>query len=238
MAMAEKEAIIRTQELTKIFGDGSEVVALDKVTLEVASGEFLVVSGPSGSGKSTLLNLIGALDEPTQGNLVVNGVDTKELKGTELADFRRNHIGFVFQFYNLVPVLTALENIMVPLLPYRRQLDFDLEERAHSLLTTVELQARVDHLPAQLSGGEQQRVAIARALVNTPELILADEPTGNIDSRTGSRIVNLLRDLNREHGVTVILVTHNEVIAQKATRVLKLHDGKLVPVGGASTRAR
>ena len=226
--MDKRDAIVRTQDLTKVYQDGVEVLALNRVSLAVTPGEFLAVTGPSGSGKSTLLNLIGTLDVPTQGQVVVNGIDTQTLKGNVLADFRREHIGFVFQLFNLVPVLTALENVMLPLIPYRRRLGFNLEKRAQDLLAAVGLESRMRHLPSQLSGGEQQRVAIARALINEPKLILADEPTGNVDSKAGADIIALLRQLNRERGVTVVLVTHDEAITQEVDRVLLLRDGSII----------
>ncbi|MBC7228468.1 MAG: ABC transporter ATP-binding protein [Thermoflexales bacterium] len=220
--------MITTENLTKIYTDGAPVRALEDVTLEIAAGEFVAITGPSGSGKSTLLNLIGTLDRPTSGRVVVDGVDVGTLRGNALADFRRERIGFVFQMFHLVPTLTALENVMLPLVPYRRGLKFRLEDRARELLEAVGLGDRLHHLPGQLSGGEQQRVAIARALINTPKVILADEPTGNLDSRAGAEIVALLRQLNRERGVTVLVATHNEVVAQAADRTLRLRDGRVV----------
>ena len=226
--MADDMAMVVTEGLTKVYGDGASVRALDGVSLRVDPGEFLAVCGPSGSGKTTLLNLIGTLDRPTSGEVWVNGVDVSGLRGDALADFRRENIGFVFQLFNLVPWLTALENAMLPLLPYRRGLRFDLEERARRLLEVVGLSGRMGHLPGELSGGEQQRVAIARALVNRPRLVLADEPTGNLDSASGEGIMELLRRLNEEHGVTVVLVTHDERIAAHADRTVHLRDGKLV----------
>lgn len=220
--------MIATENLTKIYTDGAPVQALDNVTLEIAAGEFVAITGPSGSGKSTLLNLIGTLDRPTSGRVVVDGVDVSTLRGNALADFRRERIGFVFQMFHLVPTLTALENVMLPLIPYRRGLKFRLEERARELLEAMGLGDRLHHLPGQLSGGEQQRVAIARALINTPKVILADEPTGNLDSRAGAEIVALLRQLNREQEVTVLVATHNETVAQAADRVIRLQDGRVV----------
>ncbi len=228
-----QDLIVETHDLTKIYTDGAEVRALDGVSLTVRRGEFLVITGPSGSGKTTLLNLIGTLDQPSSGQVVVDGVELSTLHGDQLADFRRNHIGFVFQLFNLVPTLTALENVMLPLLPYRRRLSFNLERRARDLLATLGLEKRELHLPGQLSGGEQQRVAIARALINHPKLILADEPTGNVDSRTGEEIVGLLRQLNRTLALTVILVTHDATIATHADRVAHLRDGRLLTTGMA-----
>ncbi len=214
--------------LSKVYSTNTvPVTALSDVSLRVVRGEFLGVVGPSGSGKTTLLNLIGTLDTPTAGQIIVDGIDTRTLKGDRLADFRRATIGFVFQSFSLVPVLTALENVMLPLLPYRRGLEFNLEERACSLLQAMGLERRIHHLPGQMSGGEQQRVAIARALINRPRIILADEPTGNLDSRTGAEIVALLRQLNLEHGLTVMMVTHNPTVAAQTDRIVELRDGRI-----------
>lgn len=223
-----RKRMIVTEDLTKVYGDGVMVRALSGVNLEVACGEFLIVTGPSGSGKTTLLNLIGTLDEPTAGRVWVDGMEVSTLRGNQLADFRREHIGFIFQLFNLVPVFSALENVMLPLIPYRRQCAFDLRARAHELLEVVGLEKRAHHLPAQLSGGEQQRVAIARALVNEPDIVLADEPTGNLDSRTAAEIVALLRRLNEVREVTMVLATHDATIAHEADRVVRLKDGSLV----------
>ena len=222
-----QDLIVTTENLTKVYGDGAEARALDGVSLKVGDGEFLVITGPSGSGKTTLLNLIGTLDRPTSGRVVVDGADVNTLRGDALADFRRQKIGFIFQLFNLVPMLTALENVMLPLLPYRRGLSFNLKERAQELLEVVGLGERLHHLPGQLSGGQQQRVAIARALVNHPKVILADEPTGNVDSKAGQEIVDLLRRLNRELGLTVVLVTHDAALATQADRMVALRDGRL-----------
>ena len=220
--------IVATDNLTKVYGDGVEVRALKDVTLQIDQGEFIAIQGPSGSGKTTLLNLIGTLDVPTSGRVMVDGVDVSTLRGDALADFRRAHIGFVFQLFNLVPVLTALANVTLPLIPYRRGLLFNLEARARELLEAVGLEDRLQHLPGQLSGGEQQRVAIARALVNHPQVILADEPTGNLDSQAGQEIVALLRQVNVEQRLTVVLATHSASIAAQADRVAGLQDGRIV----------
>lgn len=195
----------------------------------MASNQFLAITGPSGSGKSTLLNLIGTLDKPSEGKVTVCGVDIKTLSGNDLADFRRQYIGFIFQLFHLLPTLTALENVMLPLLPYRQELEVDLARHAEGLLETVGLVDRLQHLPGQLSGGEQQRVAIARALVNRPKLILADEPTGNLDSKSSKKILHLLRHLNQSLGLTVILVTHDSKLAKEySDDRLHLKDGQLV----------
>ncbi|MFQ6100841.1 MAG: ABC transporter ATP-binding protein [Anaerolineae bacterium] len=221
------QMMIVTEGLTKVYSDGTEVRALDGVDLSVERGEFVAVIGPSGSGKSTLLNLLGTLDMPTAGRVVVDGVDVSALQGDALADFRRAEIGFVFQLFNLVPILSALENVMLPLIPYRRQCKFDLEARARELLDGVGLAERAGHLPSQLSGGEQQRVAIARALVNEPEIVLVDEPTGNLDTRAGDQVMELLRRVCDEMGRTVVLVTHGPRVAAFADRVYFLKDGAI-----------
>ncbi len=219
--------MIWTDHLTKVYSDGVEVRVLDDICLNIAPGEFVAVTGPSGSGKSTLLNLVGTLDRPTTGDIQVNRVDIAGLKGDALADFRLEHIGFVFQAYNLIPALNVLENVMLPLVPYRRKLDFKLEEQARQLLKAVGLEPRARHLPSQLSGGEQQRAAIARALINTSKIILADEPTGNLDSKSGQEVFELLKKMNVEMGVTILLVTHNEALARETGRILRLQDGRI-----------
>jgi len=220
--------MVQTKALTKVYGDGASVLALDDISLTVGEGEFLAIQGPSGSGKSTLLNLIGTLDHPTSGQIVVDGIDVSKLRGDALADFRREKIGFVFQLFNLVPTLTALENVLLPLLPYRRGLKFNLKERSQQVLEDIGLGDRLSHLPGQLSGGEQQRVAIARALINSPRLILADEPTGNLDTKIGEEIIRLLRQMNQEQGLTLVVITHDSAVAVHAHRVVHLQDGRLL----------
>ena len=222
-----EEWVIRALGLSRCFEVGETTIeALRGIDLRVGNGEFLALVGPSGSGKSTLLNLIGGLDRATCGELWVDGVELSASKEKALTEHRRRRVGFVFQSFNLLPRLTALENVAVPLMftgvPEQERL-----ERAGNLLAQVGLQGRTDHRPTQLSGGEQQRVAIARALVNRPAIILADEPTGNIDSATGSEIMDLLRRLNREQGVTLLLVTHDLDAAAFADRVVKLRDGQI-----------
>ncbi|MBN1139139.1 MAG: ABC transporter ATP-binding protein [Anaerolineae bacterium] len=226
--MTQTESIVRTEGLSKRYDGDAPVQAVNDVSLAVSRGEFVAVQGPSGSGKSTLLNLIGTLDAPTAGRVVVDDVDISTLRGDALADFRRRTIGFVFQLFNLVPTLTALENVMLPLIPYRRGLKFDLQARSRELLGAVGLENRGNHLPGQLSGGEQQRVAIARALINHPRLILADEPTGNLDSKAGEEVVQLLRQLNRDSGITILLVTHDSSVAACADRIVHFQDGSVV----------
>jgi putative ABC transport system ATP-binding protein len=203
------------------------VDALDDVSLKVEKGEFLAVVGESGSGKSTLLSLLGGLDRPTSGSLEVDDIDVYSLQGEKLADFRSEYLGFVFQSFQLIPYLTTLENTMLPLAitPMKNK-----EKRAAALhaLRRVDLEDKVSRLPHQLSGGEQERVALARAIVNDPPVILADEPTGNLDSKNGEAVMNLLKDLNRE-GITIIMVTHNLGYTRYASRTIKLQDGRIVP---------
>jgi lipoprotein-releasing system ATP-binding protein len=201
---------------------------LKGVSLEVSSGEMLAVVGPSGSGKSTLLYLIAALERPDRGTLQFDGRDVFQLSDLEQAEFRNHHVGFVFQFHHLLPELTALENVMLPGLIARRMRREILAE-ATSLLATMGLAERMEHRPGELSGGEQQRVAIARALVNHPDLVLADEPTGNLDRQSGEAIQELLRSLNQERKQTFIVVTHNEAFAKALDRTVRLIDGKLFP---------
>ena len=198
-------------------------MALDGVNLKVERGEFIAILGPSGSGKTTLLNLLGGLDRPTAGRILIDGEDITSLPERELYRVRRYKVGFIFQAYHLIPSLTALQNVLLPLLPERRR----EEEKARELLRLVGLEGREEHLPGELSGGEQQRVAIARALVNDPAIVLADEPTGNLDSKSGRDILNFMLELNRERGVTFLVVTHDRKIAEEARRILYLKDGRL-----------
>ena len=222
--MTEKqETFLRVENLSKAYSipDGSLRV-LQNVHLQVQHGEFIAITGPSGSGKTTLLYLLGALDSPDNGEIWLDKLAVHRLRGMEAADFRRQQIGFVFQLFYLLPNLTALENVMSPLLPSRRKLDFDLKQRAIELLQSVGLGDRLGHPPARLSGGEQQRVAIARALVNRPKLVLADEPTGNLDLATGNEVLEVLRKLQRSGNQTLILVTHNPELAALADRRIHL----------------
>ncbi|WP_072397193.1 ABC transporter ATP-binding protein [Hyphomicrobium sp. CS1GBMeth3] len=219
--------LVSARDLSKIYRVGDqEVVALDHVSLDIASGDFVAIMGPSGSGKSTMMNLIGALDVPTSGHLVLDGRDIGTLSVDELAALRNRTIGFVFQQFNLLPRTSALEQVMLPLL-YADPRPTDSEERAKKRLEQVGLGNRMDHTPRQLSGGQQQRVAIARALVNDPKLILADEPTGALDTRTSEEIMQVFTDLNRE-GITVIVVTHEPEIALWAGRRITFRDGHVV----------
>jgi putative ABC transport system ATP-binding protein len=209
-------------------GIGESVTAVDAVTLDIPPGQSLAITGRSGSGKSTLLHLIGAMDVPDEGRITIDGTDIARLRDSERAALRRR-IGFVFQRFHLLPALTALDNILAPVLPYRT--DFDKVARARDLLGAVGLADRMKHLPSQLSGGEQQRVAIARALINHPGIVLADEPTGNLDSHTGADIVALLLQLRDEHGLTLLVATHDTSIAERCDRVVSLSDGRLLDEG-------
>ena len=219
--------LIKLQEVRKVFGEGdAKVEALRGLNLDVRKGEFLVIIGPSGSGKSTAMNMIGALDVPTEGSVFLDGEDISNFTDSELATIRGKEIGFVFQSFNLISTLTALENVALPLLFQK----FSREEtllKARNMLNEVGLSERIHHRPSQLSGGEQQRVAIARALVNDPPIILADEPTGNLDSKTSLEIINLLKELHKK-GKTIIIITHDKDITKFADRTVTLVDGKIV----------
>ena len=220
--------IIECENVRKFYIQGAHrVIALDGISLTIEKGEFLALAGPSGSGKTTLLNLLGGIDAPTSGSITFGEHDISHFNRRELTLFRREHIGFVFQFYNLIPTLTAEENVRFALELAERDGDGpDLDPA--QLLGKVGLAERTRHFPAQLSGGEQQRVAVARALAKAPELILGDEPTGNLDFRTGKLVLKVLREVNREEGAAVVLVTHNQPLAAIADRVLQLRDGHIV----------
>ncbi len=219
--------LVRVRDLVLRLPSGhGDLTILDGVSLDVSERECVAVIGPSGSGKSTLLGLIAGLDHPTSGSVTIDGVEITGLAEDALARLRRETIGFVFQSFHLIPTLTALENVAVPLELAGRA---DALVRAHALLDAVGLGARASHYPAQLSGGEQQRVALARAVALRPRLVLADEPTGNLDSATGAQIIALLLALNREHGSTLLLVTHDDALAAHADRVIGLRDGRIVP---------
>ncbi|MCS4542238.1 MAG: ABC transporter ATP-binding protein [Euryarchaeota archaeon] len=220
--------MIEAKDLTKIYYlDAVQVQALDKINLKIEKGEFISVMGPSGSGKSTLLHLLGGIDRPTFGKIFINSADVTKLSDTELSDLRRDTVGFIFQIFNLIPTLTALENVMVPLFPRGADLKW-VEERAKALLSMVGLKERMNHKPTQLSGGERQRVAIARSLVNQPQIILADEPTGELDSKTGREIILLMKKLNEEENVTVVIVTHDPRVSELTERIIYLQDGRIV----------
>ncbi len=220
---AEDPIVLRADRVKKAYTiPGGKLQILKELTLEIRRGEFVAITGPSGSGKTTLLSLLGALDSPDSGEIWLEEMAVHRLRGLEAADFRRQQVGFVFQLYYLLPNLTALENVMAPLLPYRRKLDFELRQRAGELLESVGLGDRLGHPPARLSGGEQQRVAIARALINHPKLVLADEPTGNLDPATGNEVLEVLRELQRTGNQTLIMVTHDPELAALADRRLHL----------------
>lgn len=218
--------VLEVKELTKIYGSGeNQVTALDHVSFQVKKGEFIAIVGASGSGKSTLMNLIGGIDRPTSGSVVIDGKKIFDMNESEMAIFRRRNIGIVYQFYNLIPNLTVDENIMLPCLLDQRKPDAGKLER---IVEMTGLSNRRKHLPGQLSGGQQQRVSVGRALINDPAFILADEPTGNLDSRSGREVIELLMAANRKSGQTLILITHDENIALQADRILTISDGRII----------
>jgi putative ABC transport system ATP-binding protein len=221
----ENGPIVETRDLTKVYGDGAQVRALDGVNMRIAPGEFVSVMGPSGSGKSTLLNMIGALDRPTSGTVMINGEDLAKVRN--LDTFRARTVGFIFQLHNLIPTLTARENTEVPMRGQRIGAR-KRHRRARELLELAGLADRMNHLPNQLSGGERQRVAIARSLANQPTIVLADEPTGNLDSQSGAEIIALMHRLNHELGTTFIVVTHDSAVARQTDRILIMRDGLVV----------
>lgn len=217
--------ILEVTNLCKTYGKGDTMVkALDNVSFSVEKGEFVAIIGPSGSGKSTLLHILGGVDVPTKGSVVINQTDISNLDETALAIFRRRQIGLIYQFYNLIPILTVQEKLTLPLLLDGRKPD---EKQISTLVKRLGLENRLDHLPNQLSGGQQQRVSIGRALVNNPALMLADEPTGNLDSENSKEIISLLRQFNKDFNQTVIIITHDEKIANSADRVITIEDGKI-----------
>ncbi|WXG43268.1 MAG: ABC transporter ATP-binding protein [Promethearchaeati archaeon SRVP18_Atabeyarchaeia-1] len=219
--------LIVTKDASKEYHRGREVViAVKNVSLEIKEGEFLAVVGPSGCGKTTLLNLLSGLDSPSSGKVILDGVDTTVIDERLFPKLRREKVGFVFQDFNLIQDMTAVENVMAPLLPTDMKTK-DIETKAMEMLRAVDLLERKDHRARELSGGEMQRVAIARALVNKPKVIFADEPTGNLDSKTGKDILDLMKTLNEEQGTTIVLVTHNEELRQYASRIIHMHDGKI-----------
>ena len=218
--------ILKVDNLTKIYGkDSTKVVALDHVSFSVEKGEFVAIVGESGSGKSTLLHLIGGVDRPTSGKVYIDGKDIFNFNDDKLAIFRRRQVGLIYQFYNLIPILNVEENITLPLSLDNREVD---KERLNDLLKLLGLQNRKNHLPNELSGGQQQRTSIGRALITNPTIILADEPTGNLDSKSSDEIVALLKKSNKELNQTIIMITHNMEIAKVADRIIKIEDGKIV----------
>src|SRR5947208_1968560 len=223
-------AVVELENLEKSYRLGKVTVnALRGVTLKLWQAEFMVIMGPSGSGKTTLLNIIGTLDKPSSGRALVDGEDITRMNDAQLTRLRRLKIGFVFQFHNLIPVLTALENVQLPLLTSRMKRE-EAENRANELLVRVGLKERGQHLPDELSGGEQQRVAIARALANRPRIILADEPTGDLDTQTGSEVVRIMYEVARQEHAAVVVVTHDPIIAQRADRLLEMRDGRITEI--------
>ena len=217
--------ILRVEHLSKIYGKGeNEVRALGDVSFSIEKGQFVAIIGPSGSGKSTLLHILGGVDRPTAGKVFLEGQDVFAQNEDQLAIFRRRQVGLIYQFYNLIPVLNVTENITLPVLMDGRKVN---QERLEDLLTTLALKGREKHLPNQLSGGQQQRVSIGRALMNSPAVVLADEPTGNLDSKNSQEIVELLKLSNRQYGQTLIIITHDENIALQADRIITIEDGKI-----------
>ena len=217
--------ILRVEHLSKIYGKGeNEVRALDDVSFSVEKGQFVAIIGPSGSGKSTLLHILGGVDRPTAGKVFLEGQDVFAQNEDQLAIFRRRQVGLIYQFYNLIPVLNVTENITLPVLMDGRKVN---QERLEDLLTTLALKGREKHLPNQLSGGQQQRVSIGRALMNSPAVVLADEPTGNLDSKNSQEIVELLKLSNKQYGQTLVVITHDESIALQADRIITIEDGKI-----------
>ena len=217
--------ILRVEHLSKIYGKGeNEVRALDDVSFSVEKGQFVAIIGPSGSGKSTLLHILGGVDRPTAGKVFLEGQDVFAQNEDQLAIFRRRQVGLIYQFYNLIPVLNVTENITLPVLMDGHKVN---QERLDDLLTTLALKGRENHLPNQLSGGQQQRVSIGRALMNSPAVVLADEPTGNLDSKNSQEIVELLKLSNKQYGQTLIVITHDESIALQADRIITIEDGKI-----------
>lgn len=218
--------ILRVENLTKVYGKGeSKVVALNNVSFSVNKGEFVAIVGASGSGKSTMLHLIGGVDRPSEGNIFIGGKNIFKMNDDKLAIFRRRQIGLIYQFYNLIPILDVEENITLPLELDNREID---REYLEQLLRLLGLEHRRKHLPNELSGGQQQRVSIGRALITNPSIILADEPTGNLDSKSSDEIVSLLKKSNKEYNQTVIMITHNLEIAKEADRIIKIEDGKII----------
>ena len=219
-------AVLEVKELTKKYGQGeAEVIALDHVSFSVERGEFVAIIGASGSGKSTLMNMIGGIDHPTSGSVVIEGNDISSMNEDALAIFRRRNLGIIYQFYNLIPTLTAEENIA---LPWKLDGRKENKERLTEIVHMLGLEKRAKHLPGQMSGGQQQRVSIGRALINEPAFILADEPTGNLDSKTSKEILDILKFANQKYNQTILLVTHDEKIALQAGRIITIEDGKIV----------
>ena len=218
--------IMKIEHLSKVYGKGnSQVRAVDDISFSIEKGEFVAIIGPSGSGKSTLLHILGGVDRPTEGKVWLNGQDIYAQNEDQLAIFRRRYVGLIYQFYNLIPVLNVVENMTLPVLMDNRKVN---EERLSELLHTLGLEERRNNLPNQLSGGQQQRVSIGRALMNAPAVVLADEPTGNLDSKNSQEIISLLKHSNQVYGQTLVVITHDETIALQADRIISIEDGKIV----------
>ncbi len=218
--------VLRVEHLSKIYGAGeNQIHALHDISFSVEDGQFLAIIGPSGSGKSTLLHILGGVDRPSSGEVYLNGQDVFAQSEEQLAIFRRRQVGLIYQFYNLIPVLNVTENITLPVLLDGREIN---QEHLNDLLDTLNLRGREKHLPSQLSGGQQQRVSIGRALMNAPAVVLADEPTGNLDSKNSQEIIELLKSSNRKYGQTLIVITHDENIALQADRIIAIEDGRIV----------
>lgn len=226
--------ILRVENLSKVYGKGeNKVVALDNVSFSVEKGEFVAIVGASGSGKSTLLHLVGGVDRPTKGKVFIDGKNIYEMNDDKLAIFRRRQVGLIYQFYNLIPILNVEENITLPLELDNREVD---KKALKELLELLGLENRSKHLPNELSGGQQQRVSIGRALITNPAIILADEPTGNLDSKSSDEIVALLKKSNKDYNQTIIMITHNMEIAKEADRIIKIEDGRIVETSGNMSR--
>ena len=224
--------ILRVENLSKVYGKGdSKVVAIENISFSIQKGEFVAIVGASGSGKSTLLHLIGGVDRPTSGKVFIDGKGIYQMNDDNLAIFRRRQVGLIYQFYNLIPILNVEENITLPCDLDGKKVN---RQKLNELLKTLGLEERKNHLPNELSGGQQQRVAIGRALINSPSIILADELTGNLDSKAGEKIVNLLKKSNKEYNQTIIMITHNIEIAKIADRIIKIEDGKIIKDEGAN----
>lgn len=218
--------ILRVEDLCKTYGKGeTEVKALDHISFSVTKGEFIAIIGASGSGKSTLLHILGGVDRPTAGKVFIDDTDIYQLNNDQLAIFRRRQIGLIYQFYNLIPILNVEENISLPVLLDGKEVD---KERLNEIIDTLGLKERIKHLPNQLSGGQQQRVSIGRSLINTPAIILADEPTGNLDSKNSKEILELLKFSNKKYNQTVIMITHDQELALEADRIMTIDDGKII----------
>lgn len=218
--------IVKINNLSKHYGnEKTKVIALDNINLTINKGEFIAIVGSSGSGKSTLLHIIGGVDNPTSGKVFVNNIDVHSQNDEELSSFRRNNISIIYQFFNLISILSVKENIVLPVNLDDKEVD---EEYLNEIITMLDLKTRINHLPNELSGGQMQRAAIARALINKPDIILADEPTGNLDSKRSTEIINLLKEANKKYNQTIIMVTHDAVLAKEASRLITIEDGKII----------